>query len=228
MEQKAKAGFDCGFNREYLHLIEICGLNYKIIWLVDNVSTLENSAHYNLITSELELHLGLQDTQNYDSVPVCIDQLRNATDRSIILFICRDEPLNAGDFPTIQNLPRVEYIYELGSDNPCRKIGGKIFDNVDQLRQVESDLHIIPPNLDTTSIDHFDPELKEYFITQLLMEVLQKLPYTERERKRFLFISIFEIMIKQNVFLTFFAKRQSVFCENLLFGSILAIIFIVL
>ena len=184
------AGFDVGITREQLHLIETCVLNYDIIWLTDEISSLANNTQFRELINELSVSLGLQYIQQYiyiyDNVERCIDRLcSNSHNRSIIFFISRNERLNTRDYSLICDLPKVEYIYELGSNNPCRKIGGEIFDNVNQLTQVESDLHILPPNLDTTSLHNFDPEIKKYFIKQLLLEILQKLPHTEREKEIF-------------------------------------------
>lgn len=83
-------------------------------------------------------------------------------------------------------MSHVEYIYQLGSDVPCRKIRGEIFNNVDQLSQVESYLHILPDNLFTTSIENYDNETKKFCITQILLDLLQQLSCADREFQDFI------------------------------------------
>ena len=85
-----------------------------IIWLADEISY---NAHYMDITSELQVHLGLQNIEQhihkYDDVRRYIHRFRSSTDRSIILFICRNEPLNTRDLLVMCDLTQVEDIYEL-------------------------------------------------------------------------------------------------------------------
>lgn len=185
MSDRLTAGFDFDVTRQQLQQIEIHGTNFDIILLADEISQRETNTQSMNITDELQVRLGLQNISQpifrYDNVQQCIAQLRVATNRRIILFISRNDPLDGRDLLAIRNLRQVEYMYEFGSESPCKKFKRKILNNVDQSSQVESDFHIIPSNMDTTLIQDLDDETKKQFIKQLLLEVLQKLPYTTRE-----------------------------------------------
>jgi len=184
------SGFDIGFKTEHLQLIEIYMSKFAIIWLLDDTISIQNESRFINITDELRVYLGLQNIEQhvykFYNVQTCIEQLCTLNDRNVILFISRNQPLNHADYSLLCEMPHVEYIYQLGSDIPCRKMRGEVFNSVDQLSQVESDLHITPLDILATSIENLDHETKTFFIIQLLMELLQELPCTDREREDFI------------------------------------------
>ncbi len=184
------SGFDMGFKREHLQLIEIYMSKFAIIWLLDDAISIQNESRFINITDEVRIYLGLQNIEQhvykFYNVQTCIEQLCTLNDRNVILFISRNQPLNDADYSLLCEMPHVEYIYQLGSDIPCRKMRGEVFNSVDQLSQVESDLHIIPLDILATSIENLDHETKTFFIIQLLMELLQELPCIDREKEDFI------------------------------------------
>lgn len=182
-----KAGFDIDHEKKYLHLIENLAATFATVWLVDKTIPIEQNPRFRDITKELQLHLCAQDIRQYvaihHDVRRCIDELRQLTNRTIILFISRDLPLNEADSSEICGLPHVEYIYQLGSNVSCIKIRGELLNKNQQLLETQSDLYTIPDQVNGLSGDNLSNAMKKCLIKQILLLILEEFECTENENR---------------------------------------------
>jgi hypothetical protein len=184
-----KSGFVTDFNEKRLELAEKYLEKFIIVWLTDQVSK-GNSSNESENNDKLQIFVGLQKVaQNIylvHDLKTCLELLHNNSHQSTFLIIDIHDSISEEDNIKLCSFINVEYIYHFGCTNPWKKTRGDVFNDLGQLSQNKSCLHILPLNLISIHIKDLDAETRRFIIRQLLIEILQRQSQTNEAMNDFL------------------------------------------
>jgi hypothetical protein len=187
-----KSGFATDLNEQQLRVAEKYLTNFIIVWFTDQV-TKENPLQESRNNDKLEIFVGLQKiAQNIYPVhhlKQCLEILRDKSHQSVFLIIDINGVINEEAINKLRSFINVEYIYHFGYENPWKKMRGDAFNDLGQLSQNKSCLHILPLNLINAHIRNLDAETQRFIIRQLLIELMQRRSYTAETMKDFITFS---------------------------------------
>ena len=183
----SRGGFGIDFSIEYLKAIDSYLAESAIVWFCDQPS-ISNKTHVQAIQTKLTLCTEAEKIQHVYQVKTiqkCIEKLNKLTDRNVILLISLDDPLTDQQKSRLCSYPNVECIYQFGSEFSYIKLS-VVFNNEMEVLQNESCLSDIALDITSRRWEDIDHPTKMFALKYILLEVLQQIPCTPKEKQDFI------------------------------------------